>query len=126
MKNLAKAHLIQHGQTVDDWEGVCGELANAVIGPDDDIIHVKFLDPDWWDWHMVPLIGGLVHDAWCPSDEPLPVKDWLHLMFPGQAVEVSLNGDTVYTGDASEFDLDVFIPSRFLDFRRAADVARLS
>lgn len=97
----AKEYLRTHGQTVDDWDGVCGELANEVIGPDDGIIYVE--PACLWKYHMVPLIDGLVHDAWCDGP-PIPVKEWLIRLCGNDDVTVSLNGDDIYKGPASRFE----------------------
>jgi hypothetical protein len=98
--NLAAKYLRKHGETVEDWDGVCGELADAIIGPDDDIIYVE--GEIGWRFHMVPLVGGLIHDAWCEGDA-LPLRDWLAKMFGASWVEVSQNGDAFYEGLANEF-----------------------
>ena len=100
VENLAAKYLREHGETVEDWDGVCGELADRIIGPDDDIIYVE--GEIGWRFHMVPLIGGLIHDAWCEGDA-LPLTEWLAKMFGPAWVEISLNGDTFYEGRASEF-----------------------
>lgn len=98
--NLAAKYLHEHGETVADWDGVCGELADAIIGPDDDIIYVE--GEIGWRYHMVPLIGGLIHDAWCDGDA-LPLAGWLAKMFGDSWVTVAQNGDDFYEGPASEF-----------------------
>ncbi len=100
-ENLAKKYLADHGETVADWDGICGELANAVIGPGDSLLYVE--GDIQWRFHMVPLIGGMVHDAWCEGDA-LPPRDWLTKMFGDSHVEVSLNGDMSYEGRACDFD----------------------
>lgn len=98
--NLAQKFLRDRGETIEDWDGVCGELADAIIGPNDDIIYVEGEIP--WRYHMVPLIGGLIHDAWCEGDA-LPLTDWLAKMFGDSWVEVSRNGEVFYEGSANEF-----------------------
>ncbi len=100
--NRAAAFLAARNETVADWEGVCGELANEIIGPDDDIIHVE--GEIAWRYHMAALIGGLIHDAWCEGGA-LPLADWLSKMFGAAEVTVALNGDDIYTGPADEFSL---------------------
>ena len=99
-RNLAQKFLRDRGETIEDWDGVCGELADAIIGPNDDIIYVEGEIP--WRYHMVPLIGGLIHDAWCEGDA-LPLTDWLAKMFGDSWVEVSRNGDLFFEGHANEF-----------------------
>lgn len=98
--NLARAYLEKAGETIEDWDGICGELADKVMGAGDDVLYVE--GEIGWRYHMVPLIDGFVHDAWCPGDA-IPPKAWLAKMFGDSSVEVSLNGDTVYTGLVSNF-----------------------
>jgi len=98
--NLATKYLAAHGETVADWDGACGELANKIIGPEDDILYVEGAIA--WRYHMVPLIRGFVHDAWCEGDA-LPPRVWLEKMFGNAQVEVSLNGETIYAGPADKF-----------------------
>jgi hypothetical protein len=99
-ENLATKYLREHGETVADWDGICGELASAVMGVADDLLYVE--GEIAWRYHMAPLICGLVHDAWCEGDA-LPPREWLEKMFGEADVEVSLNGDTIYRGAASAF-----------------------
>jgi len=96
-RNLAAKYLLDRRETVADWDGVCGELANAVMRPGDDMLYVEGDIP--WRFHMAPIIAGLVHDAWCPGDA-LPPREWLAKMFGAAWVEVSMNGDTFYSGPA--------------------------
>lgn len=100
--NLATEYLKTHGETVDDWDGVCGELANAICEDGD---HTLWVEGDiGWKFHMVLLRGGLVHDAWCEGDA-LPPREWLLKMFGEKAwVELSLDGDVVFEGHCREFE----------------------
>jgi hypothetical protein len=98
--NLAHEFLRGRGETVGDWDGVCGELANELVGPEDSIIWVG--GDIQWRYHMVPLIGGLIHDAWCEGDA-LPLAEWLAKMFGDSCVTVAQNGDDFYEGPADEF-----------------------
>jgi len=100
LEHKARAFLEARGETTDDWEGTCGELANEIVRPDDDIIYVEGCAR--WRFHMVPLIDGLIHDAWCEGP-PLPIAEWLAKMFWGEEIELSLNGETIYTGTAHEY-----------------------
>jgi len=100
MKHLAREYLQANGQTVDDWDGDCGGLANEVIGPSDDIIYVE--PACLWRYHIAPLIDGLVHDAWCDGP-PIPIKDWLIRLCGHDEVTVTINGVDIYSGVASEF-----------------------
>lgn len=102
--NLATEYLKRHGETVEDWDGCCGSLADKVIGPNDSLIWVEGPSIKW-RYHMVPLIDGLIHDAWCEGDA-LPIPEWLTKMFGGEWVQVSENGDTFYEGPANKCTAD--------------------
>lgn len=109
-KNLATEYLRQNGQTIDDWDGICGELANEVMGPNDHILHVE--PACLWQYHMVPLIDGLVHDAWCEGPA-IPVKEWLIRLCGCDVVTVALNGMDIYHGPANAISEDVLNPWNF-------------
>ncbi len=96
--NLASRYLQDHGQSLEEWDGICGELANVVIGPNDHILHVE--PACLWKYHMVPLIDGLVHDAWCDGPA-IPIKEWLIRLCGHDYVTVALDGVDIYTGPAS-------------------------
>lgn len=112
--NLAVQRLTQQGETIADYEGICGEIANAISQDGDDILYVEPAG-SWpliplrgeqtiWRYHMVLLRDGLVHDAWC--EDVLPAREYLVTMFGAETdVEVSLNGDTVFVGQCQEFQL---------------------
>lgn len=105
--NLAKEYLRAWNETVDDYEGICGELAGAVQKTADGRGHLLFVEGDIpWRYHMAWLDdNGLVHDAWCERDEPLPVREWLIEMFGERTwVEVSLNSDTIFDGKCEDFE----------------------
>lgn len=116
--NRAKAYLRERGQTVADFEGVCGELADVVIGPGDDVLYVEGFGAWAWGWrfHQVPLIGGLVHDAWCEGEHARTIPDWLATMFASCEIELSINGDTIYQGPADAFKEDTFTAEERLAF----------
>jgi hypothetical protein len=99
----ARQHLQDNGQTLDDWEGICGELANAVIGPNDHIVHVE--PACLWKYHMVPIIDDLVHDAWCDGP-PIPIKEWLIRLCDRDVVTVAIDGVDIYSGPAGDFEED--------------------
>ena len=51
------------------WDGLCLELADAVVRehPGAWILSVDLdAHPDW-GWHAVPVVDGVVHDAWFPE-----------------------------------------------------------
>jgi hypothetical protein len=104
--NHARQYLVDNNETLDDYEGCCGELANRVGGTDDPVLYVEgdAVFAAGWDYHMVPLCEGLVHDAWCEGNA-LPPRAWLLKMFGAELlVEVSLNGETIFDGPCAEFD----------------------
>lgn len=102
--NKAHEYLQAHGETVDDWDGACGELGDKILSPGDAVIYVE--GPGCpWRYHMVPLIEGLIHDAWCPGDA-LPLHEWAYKMFCGE-ITIALNGDDIWTGDADEVPHDL-------------------
>lgn len=98
--NRATEYLNRHGQSLEDWEGFCGELADAVIGPND---HILYVEPAChWKWHMVPLINGLVHDAW--RDGPATtIKEWLIGLCGRDVVTLAIDGKDIYSGPAELF-----------------------
>lgn len=101
MDNLAIQYLQSHSQTVDDWEGFCGELANAIMRDEDHSLWVEGDIP--WKYHMVCLRDGLVHDAWCEGDALSP-REWLIKMFGLDAeVDVALDGETIFVGSCRDF-----------------------
>jgi hypothetical protein len=100
--NRATEYLKRHGETVADWEGNCGSLADKIQEHGDDMIWVEGAGIQW-RYHMVVLSGGLIHDAWCDGDA-LPLPEWLAKMFGEEWVEVSKNGnDAFYEGPANKF-----------------------
>lgn len=120
--NLASQYLKDHNETIADYETICGELADAIASDGDDILYVEPhgdfpLIPltliggnEIWKYHMVLLRDGLVHDAWCEG-AALPPCEWLIKMFGAATdVEVSLNGETVFTGPCDEFKFQVRLP----------------
>lgn len=115
--NLARELLEARGETVEDWDGQCGELGDLVLHAVDDpeasVLYVERVHPTkydlehasgerWW-WHMVPVVSGLVHDAWLDGPA-LPVSDYLAKAFGRQAVKVAKNGDDVYSGLAHQYN----------------------
>lgn len=106
--NLATEYLLAHNETVADYDGICGELANAIMRHEDHSLYVEGDIP--WRYHMVCLRDGLVSDAWCEGDA-LPPREWLVKMFgTGAFVEVSLDGDTIFSGECQDFPESIDIP----------------
>lgn len=95
MRNLAIEFLEERCEDLEDYEGMCGELVDAMmhwLGEDKvRILYIKprldsmalLLGDHCWSFHMVPVIGGRVHDAWQP-DLVLDVDEYVLRAFPGQ------------------------------------------
>jgi hypothetical protein len=98
--NKAKEYLRANNETVEDWDGFCGSLADEVVG-DGKMLYVE--GDIAWRYHMVPLIDGLVHDAWCEGEHAREVADWLRTMFGNAVIELSRSGETIYEGPADKF-----------------------
>lgn len=103
MKNLALAFLDETGGSLDEYDALCGELADALIhwygegrvdilyiSPrfDEDVIETEH-EPFGWAYHMVAVIDGLVHDAWYPDLILLP-DEYVQSAFPGQQLKYSV------------------------------------
>lgn len=39
--NLASQYLREHNETIEDWDGLCGELANEICRSGDHILYVE-------------------------------------------------------------------------------------
>lgn len=94
--NLAVRYLAEHGERLDEYEGMCGELVDALLhwlGEEPDIAIVWFeppfghaLIPDSdWRYHSVLEYGGLIHCAWFP-DVIESADDYNQEVFGGRAV----------------------------------------
>lgn len=81
------------GRALAEYEGLCGELADAILHiADGEVLYIETpgdnLRPVYsprieWKYHQVAVVGGLVHDPWAPF-EPLPVTEYLLRAFPDQ------------------------------------------
>ncbi len=88
-------------ETVADYEGICGELADAVLhlvsasgDEDGQILYIDLEDHPEWRYHMVPVVDGIVHCAWF-SDLMLPPSEYVEKAFSGFRVEWSVtNAET--------------------------------
>lgn len=117
--NFATEYLRANHETVYDWSGCCGELVSKLEQDGDGVIYIECplvggrreclenpRDSRFWRYHMVLLRDGLVHDAWCKGPA-LPVREWLVKMFgKNLSVEVSLNGDIIFTGLTQDFEFN--------------------
>lgn len=101
-KNLALAFLNNHGETLEEYDGICGELTDSIIhwlGKESvNILYVERAAANscllarcgkqWW-YHMVPIIDGFVHDAWHPQYVAAP-KRYAAVIFPNQKVRMDI------------------------------------
>lgn len=96
-QNLAVAYLEYKNETLYQYGGLCGELVDGMmhwLGEDKiRILYVKGGDglacgDEEWNYHMVAVIDGLVHDAWFP-DLLLPPGKYVKAAFPKTEVEFS-------------------------------------
>lgn len=119
--NLALYVLETQGETIEDYDGWCGDVAELVLKRyEGDMIYVDgpALNQYAWWYHMVPLIDGKIHDAWFAewqSPEPLPLTDWLVQMFGTEdEINVTIEGEDVYSGLPQNFvpkNTDIPIPA---------------
>lgn len=106
--NLAREYLRSTGQTLRDFPGLCGELANEFqkATPNSQLVSVSGIgvfDTTAWTYHTVVMIDGIVHDAW--RRRALPLKEWLEKFDCEWPIEISIDGVEVFEGLASEFIL---------------------
>lgn len=94
MENIAVQILEETGQTLEDFEYCCGELADEVLHRHPDAM-ILYLEPedqlyplaDLWSYHMVPIVDGIVHDAWFPKLTLCP-QEYVRKAFPNENVKV--------------------------------------
>lgn len=112
--NLATAFLMARNESLDDWDGLCVDLAGEVAGYSGRIVYVEpskgtvsnQLLLRGWKWHAAALIDGFIHDAWS-SGPAVPLIDWVRSMFAGDLVEVTLDGnELLHDGPAETFTID--------------------
>lgn len=87
-------------ETLKDYEGLCGEIANQIlvcagrgnilfIEPIDEYLCPMYNRALLWGFHQVAVIDGLVCDPWNPG-EPSPIEVYLKEVFPGQKYKTEL------------------------------------
>lgn len=101
MKNLALEYLEEAEESLEDYDGMCGELVDAMIHWYGEDRHVGILyisppseyemirtehDPIGWCYHMVAIIDDLVHDPWYPT-LVLPPDEYVKSAFPNQRLD---------------------------------------
>lgn len=106
--NLAHEYLKSSNQTLRDFPGLCGELANELqkVTPNSHLVSVSGIgvfDATAWTYHTVVMVAGVVHDAW--RKRPLPLKEWLEKFNGEWPIEICVDGVEVFEGLVSECDL---------------------
>lgn len=94
--NLAVAYLEHKDETLDEYDGICGELVDGMMHwLGEGKIRILYLKGEGlmcrdleWSYHMVAVIDGLVHDAWFPN-LLLPPSEYVRTAFPKTDVEFS-------------------------------------
>lgn len=99
MENIAVKVLRSIKMTLDQFDGLCGELADEVLHkyPDAQLLYIEGSESIYikstagyiWTYHMVPVIDGLVHDAWHP-ELILSVDEYVKRVFPTSELRTSL------------------------------------
>ena len=96
MTNYAIEYLQETFPERDDpikiFDGFCAELTDCIIHwMGSDIVSILYIkgpldfedECDYWRYHQVPLVNGLVHDAWHPT-LILPPNEYVIAAFPRQ------------------------------------------
>lgn len=95
---------------LDQWENQCMELVDAVLKkhPEADILWVEpiekgeLLPGTEWVYHAVPVLDGVVHDAW-NADMMLPPAMYVRAVFGDRVAELELNpGQRVERGETTQ------------------------
>ena len=95
--NLSICYLLQHNESLSEYEGYCGELTDAIIHwLGEQRVRIMYIKGDEsgfgpdcsWYYHVVPVIDGRVHDAWFPDCVFTP-KKYIKAAFPKQNVHFS-------------------------------------
>ena len=75
-----------------EWDGCCFELMSEVLceHPGGDILWVDLKSSHKWMFHFVPVLDGIVHDAWHPY-AMLPPGEYVEKVFPGDYSSWELN-----------------------------------
>lgn len=109
MTNLARQYLEDTGQTLRDFPGLCGELANELhkVTPNSQIVSVSGIgvfDTTAWTYHTVVMVDGVIHDAW--RKRPMPLTEWLEKFDCEWPIDISIDGVEVWSGHVRDFSLE--------------------
>ena len=110
--NLATHLLASMGEDINDYDGLCADVTDMTLRAYDG--HYIYVDGDalnqydWW-YHAVPMVNGMIHDAWLDAwhqiPEPQTLQDWLVKMFGTEdEISVTIDAEDVYTGLPQNFD----------------------
>lgn len=107
--NLATQYLRDHNETLKDYEGLCGELANVIAKdiPDSKIVYVggpAVFDTTAWTYHMVVMVEGVIHDAW--RRRAMPLAEWLQKFDCEWPIEIMIDGEEVFEGLCEDFSFN--------------------
>jgi hypothetical protein len=77
---------------LEEFNGLCMELVDCVIKRYEhvDILWIDLADHPQWDYHAVPVIKGIVHDAWNP-DVMVPPRAYVDYVFDGYDFNWEIN-----------------------------------
>lgn len=91
MLNAALAVADENGG-LDAYEGWCLELVDDVLHrhPEADVLWVDLAGHERWKYHAVPVLDGIVHDAWHPM-LLLPPDQYVERAFGARARSWELN-----------------------------------
>lgn len=98
IENLALEFLRKNNESIEDYDGCCGELTDGMIHwLGEDRVSILYIKPQLdiyciqyesflWAYHMVAVVDGLVHCAWIPHLILKPVG-YIMKAFPKQKLE---------------------------------------
>lgn len=75
--NLAKRYLEMTGQSLEEFDGFCIDLAGDVVENYGGEAIAYQDDPGPWRYHAAPIINGEVHDP--HLDDPVDENEWLEI-----------------------------------------------
>jgi hypothetical protein len=109
--NLATHFLQSIGESIQEWDGKCSDVADEVMerhGGDLVWVDGDACDQYGWWYHAVPMIDGLIHDAWLEGwhqiPEPQTLENWLVKMFGTEhEIAVTVGGEEIYEGLPQNF-----------------------
>lgn len=109
--NLSTFVLQAEEKTIEDYDGWCSSVCDTVLknfGGSTVFVDGNALLQYGWCYHKVPMVNGLIHDAWFAAwhlvPEPKPLHEWLIDMFGTEdEIEVMVDGENIYSGLPQNF-----------------------